>query len=347
MKLSHKLDLQRITTGAMLAGAIALAWFVERPARQSEALASAAAPPPGPLAPKTGVPSLRALCMSSGWWKRVLLDAYHAMNRHRLVAVAAGVVFYALLAIFPAITAFVSLYSLFADPATVGDHLSLLASVLPAGALGIVNEQVARITARPTELGFAFVGGTALALWSANAGVKAMIDALNVIEEHDEGRGFVRLNAVSLTITLGAIVFLLLAVGAVVAFPLAMSTFGLKEITSIAPWLVRWPVLLLLSFGALAVLYRFGPSHSGRGAWITLGTLFAAVAWIAGSAALSLYLSKFADYNATYGSLGAAIGLMMWMWLSSVVVLAGAQLDRSIRNNLPCEAQPGSTRLAQ
>jgi membrane protein len=272
-------------------------------------------------------------------WKAVLLDAYHAMTRHRLVAVAAGVVFYALLAVFPAITAFVSVYGLFADSATVADHLSLLANVLPGGALDIVREQVGRITAKPTELGFAFAFGTALALWSANAGVKAMIDALNVVEEQEERRGFIMLNLASLTFTLGAIVFLLLAVGAVVAFPLIMSAFGLEQVAGTATWLLRWPVLLALSLGAFAVLYRFGPSRNdARRCWITPGTLFAALAWIAGSAALSLYLSKFADYNATYGSLGAAIGLMMWMWLSSVVVLAGAQLDCSIRRILRRDA---------
>jgi membrane protein len=141
----------------------------------------------------------------------------------------------------------------------------------------------------------------------------------------------VRLNAVSLGFTLGGIIFLLLAVGAVVAFPLVMSTFGLKEFTATTTWLVRWPALLALTLAGLMVLYRFGPCQKTRdGRWVTPGALFAALAWLAGSAGLSLYLSQFADYNATYGSLGAAIGLMMWMWLSSVVVLAGAQLDSSI-----------------
>lgn len=335
MRISEKLDLRRVTAGALLISAIALAWFVEKPARDS----APAAPIPA-RSPAQAIPPgrMQAFRMPFRWWKSVLLDAYEAMNRHRLVAVAAGVVFYALLAVFPAITAFVSLYGLFGDPTAVTDHLSLLSNVLSDGGLDIVREQVARITAKPAELGFAFAGGTALALWSANAGVKAMIDALNAVEEQDERRSFVRLNAVSLTLTLGAVVFLLLAVGAVVAFPLVMSAFGLKEITDTTTWLIRWPVLLALTLGALLVLYRFGPSErTAHRRWITPGALFAAIAWIAGSAALSLYLSKFADYNATYGSLGAAIGLMMWMWLSSVVVLAGAQLDCSIRKKLPCQ----------
>jgi membrane protein len=128
----------------------------------------------------------------------------------------------------------------------------------------------------------------------------------------------------------------LLAVAAVVAFPLAMSTLGLKEFTATATWLSRWPVLLVLMMATLAVFYRFAPSRSGTAdadpppRWITPGVVIAAVAWLLGSAALSFYLSNFADYNATYGSLGAAIGLMMWMWLSAIVVLMGAKIDSVI-----------------
>jgi membrane protein len=261
----------------------------------------------------------------------VLLEIYQAMTANRLVAVAAGVVFYALLAIFPTITAFVSLYGLFADAGTIQNHLSLLSNVLPAGGLEIVREQILRIAGRPGGLGIGFVVGLVIALWSANAGVKAMIDALNVIEGHDEQRSFVRLNLLSLALTLGAIGFLLTAVGAVVAFPLVMSAFGWKDATNAATWLIRWPLLLAMIVAALAVFYRFGPSRRmPRRRWLTPGVVIASFAWLVGSAALSLYLSNFADYNATYGSLGAAIGLMMWMWRSAVVVLAGAQIDSVI-----------------
>jgi membrane protein len=135
----------------------------------------------------------------------------------------------------------------------------------------------------------------------------------------------------SLTMTLGVIAFLMLAVGAVVAFPLVMSTFGLKPFTGTTTWLIRWPVLFVVMVGALAVFYRLGPSGlKTHRAWLTPGAVAAALAWLAGSAALSFYLSNFADYNATYGSLGAAIGLMMWMWLSTIAVLIGAELDEAI-----------------
>ena len=265
-------------------------------------------------------------------WKRVLLNTWDEINRDRVPAVAAGVVFFALLAIFPTITAFVSLYGLFAKPTTVSDHLSLLSNIMPGDGLDIIRDQVIRIVTKSDgKLSVAFVAGTAVALWSANAGMKAMMDALNVAEHRVESRGFIRLNAVSLTFTLGAILFLLMAVGAVVAFPLVMSAFGLADVTSVATWLLRWPVLLALVLLGLSVLYGFGPSrHTAHWRLITPGSLSAAFLWLAGSAALSFYLSNFADYNATYGSLGAAIGLMMWMWLSALSVLIGAELDSEI-----------------
>jgi membrane protein len=319
----------RWLSGALILGAVAAAWALERPR-------PAAAGKPSDLHPATvGAVPARATSpyrQTWRWWQQVLMNTYREINDDRLLAVAAGVVFYALLAIFPTITAFVSFYGLFASYSTIGDHISLLSYVLPPGGLGIVQDQIGRIVSNNDgKLSVAFTLGLAIALWSANAGMKALLDALNVVEGAKEERSFVRLNAVSLGFTFAAIVFLLLAVGAVVAFPLVMSTFGLEAVTSTATWLVRWPLMLVVMMLALAVLYRFGPSHGAK-RWrpFTPGTLFAALAWLAGSAGLSLYLSKFADYNATYGSLGAAIGLMMWMWLTTIVILVGAELDSEI-----------------
>jgi membrane protein len=339
MGFRQKLDAKRALSGAILLGAIALAWVIERPRKP--------APPPletdptgWTVDPEAYPPDAGILRMRWPWWRAVLLETYDAMSKDRLLAVAAGVVFYALLAIFPAITAFVSSYGLLANAGAIQDDLSMLSNVLPAGGIEIIQEQIARITSKPgSGLSVGFAAGLLIALWSANAGVKAMIDALNVIEGQDERRSFVRLNLLSLTLTLGVIAFLLLAVGAVVAFPLVMSTFGLKDFTATTTWLIRWPLLLALMTGALTVFYRFGPSRQNAvRAWFSPGALIAALIWLAGSAALSFYLSNFADYNATYGSLGAAIGLMMWMWLSTIAVLLGAQIDTVIERKMPARS---------
>jgi membrane protein len=334
MSFRQKLDARRLLSGAILLGAIALAWAIERP-RKSAVPAMETYPSGWTVDAEVSSPPATIFRMRWPWWRAVLMETYDAMSKDRLMAVAAGVVFYALLAIFPAITALVSSYGLFAKASAIQDNLSLLANVLPAGGISIVQEQIERIASQPSGLSIGFAAGLLVALWSANAGVKAMIDALNVIKGQEESRSFVRLNTLSLTMTVGVIVFVLLAVAAVVAFPLVMSTFGLKKFTGTATWLIRWPLLLALMIGALTVFYRFAPCRQGAPRWwLSPGAVIAALLWLAGSAALSFYLSNFADYNATYGSLGAAIGLMMWMWLSAIAVLLGAQLDSVIERKL-------------
>jgi membrane protein len=265
-------------------------------------------------------------------WKDIFWRTYQRIDDDRLLATAGGVVFFGLLAIFPAITALVSFYGLFADPSTISSNLQSLAMMLPEGAFQIVEDQVGRVVSNGgATLGVTFLFGLVLAIWSANAGVKAIFDALNVAYEEREKRSFIRLNTVSLAFTVGGIVALLLMVGAVVAFPLALNHLGMAPESKTIVALARWPVLFVILLAALAVLYRFAPSRDApRWQWLSVGAVAAAILWIAGSALLSWYLSEFANYNATYGSLGAAIGLMMWMWMSAIVIMFGAELNSEI-----------------
>jgi membrane protein len=273
-----------------------------------------------------------------------LWRTYAEIQDDRLVAVAAGVVFYALLAIFPAITAIVSLYGLFTDAATINDHLSLAAGFLPQGALDIIKDQVTRITSKgDAKLGLAFIFGLGLALWSANAGMKAIIDALNVVYDETEKRGFIKLNLISLTMTLAAILSLLMAIASVVVLPLVLGYLGLGAVGEMLLRTLRWPALFLLIIIGLAVLYRFGPSRTNaEWQWLSVGSVFAAVAWLIASALLSWYLGNFANYDATYGSLGAGIGLMMWLWVSSLVILLGAELNSEIEHQTARDSTVGA-----
>jgi len=303
--------------GLALAGTYALAHVLDR----------GGAPP---AEAKSSVPPARRL----GWagWKRVLYRTYEEIVEDHLLALAAGVVFYGLLALFPAITALVSSYALFANAGTITDHLAMLHTVMPDSASGIVDEQVNRIISRTTgDLSFTFFFGLGLALWSANAGIKAIIDALNVIYGVKERRSFIRLNLVSLGFTIGTIGGLLLAIGAIVVLPIVFSYLPLGGYEGAVMTWLRWPALLTLVILGLGALYRFGPNRDDpRWQLISPGTVFAAIAWLAGSAALSFYLGNFANYDATYGSLGAAIGLMMWLWMTAIVVLVGAELNAAI-----------------
>jgi membrane protein len=267
-------------------------------------------------------------------WKDILWRTYEEINKDRILAVAAGVTFYALLALFPAIAALVSIYGLFADPETIQDHLNSLSGVLPNGALEIIGEQVKRISSQGGgALGFAFFFGLAISLWSANAGMKAVLDALNVAYGEEEKRSFLQLNLRSLAFTLGIIAFILVAVGAIVVIPVALNLVGLGGAAEWIISLARWPVLLASIMLLLAALYRYGPSReSAQWRWISAGSIVAAVVWIVASMLFSWYVASFGSYNETYGSLGAVIGLLTWMWLSTIIVLVGAEMNAEIEH---------------
>ena len=267
-------------------------------------------------------------------WMDILWRTYQKINDNRLLAVAAGVVFYGLLAIFPAISALVSLYGLIADPSTIDSHLSLVSGILPGGAMHILHEELKRLTAQKgASLSFGFVFSLLFALWSAMAGMKAIIDALNVAYGEKEKRSFIRLNLVALVFTQGAIVSMMLALGAVVVAPIVLGHLGLAGTADTLISILRWPILLVLVIIGLEVLYRYAPSRSEpRWRWVTVGSVVAAVTWLVASALFSWYITNFGNYNVTYGSLGAAVGMMMWMWISSIVVLVGAQLNAEIEH---------------
>ncbi|WP_187640083.1 YihY/virulence factor BrkB family protein [Bosea sp. F3-2] len=278
-----------------------------------------------------------------GWWE-ITRRAYAEVDRDRVLAVAAGVTFYGLLALFPALTAFVSLYGLVADPVSIGGQLAMFNAFLPSGATDFLADQVSRISAGgTTTLGFAFLISLGAALWSANAGVKALFDALNVAYGEDEKRGFLKLNAISLAFTAGILAFLLIALGAVAAIPVILNFVYLGAASA---WLIsigRWPVLFAVLIIALAILYRLGPSRDdAQWKWVSPGALFAAIAWLAGSMLFSWYVANFEDYNKTYGAVGVVIGLLTWMWLSATIVLIGAELNAEAERQTERDTTEGS-----
>lgn len=277
-----------------------------------------------------------------GWWQ-ILKRTLSQASDDRLLTEAAGVTFYTLLALFPGIAALVSIYGLFADRAMIGEHLSLLSGVVPGGGMDLITEQVNRLGEQPqTSLGFGAVAGIAIALWSANQATKAVFDALNVVYEEEEKRSFIRFTLVTLTFTLAGILFAILAIAAIVVLPVVLGLVGLGEAANWLLSLARWPLLLLAVGFMLACIYRWGPSRAeAKWRWVTWGSGVAALLWLAASLGFSWYVANFGSYNETYGSLGAVIGFMTWIWISSAVVLLGGELNAEMEHQTARDTTTG------
>jgi len=266
-----------------------------------------------------------------GWWQ-VAQRVWTESNRDNLSVVAAGCAFFALAAIFPALSALISLYGLTADPATVEPQFQMLGSVLPTQAYGIVIEQIRRISAASNgTLGWGLVVSLLLALWSANAGTQAMIAALNIAYEEPERRSLFRyyFDAFTFTITgiLGGVVMLL----AIVYVPILFAFTGYSHAFELVISIARWPFLALFAVFLLSLLYRYGPCRrNAKWHWVSVGSLFAMVVWLIASAAFSLYVSNFANYDRLYGSLGAVIILLIWLYISFYIVLIGAEINAEL-----------------
>lgn len=257
--------------------------------------------------------------------------------------IAAGVTFYLLLALFPALTAFVSLYGFVADPVTIADHISYLGGMLPSGGIDIIREQLNALASQDrSALSIGFIVAFLVALWSANTGVKTLFDALNIAYEEEEKRGFIALNLLSLTFTLMAMVLGILMIVSIGVVPAVLAFLNLESVTEQLIRILRWPVTLLVIACAIAVIYRYGPSRERpKWRWITWGGAFAAVIWLAASFGFSFYLQNFADYNATYGSLGAVIGFMMWTWISVIILLVCAELNAEMEHQTARDSTSG------
>lgn len=277
-----------------------------------------------------------------GWWE-ILQRVAVLTAENRLMAEAAAVAFYSLLAVFPALTALVSLYGLFADPAKIDRLLDALSDILPSGGLDVLRGQLHALVANGHQgLSVGVAIGLAAALWSANQGSKALFEALNVVYREREKRSYPTFVLVAMGFTLGAMVFAIVALICVVALPeiLRMVDMGAGARGMIS-W-ARWPVILVAVAIFLANLYRFGPSRANpKWRWVSWGGGFAAISWVLVSFAFSWYVQNFGSFDKTYGSLGAVVGFMVWMWLSALVALVGAQLNSEMEHQTAVDTTTG------
>lgn len=276
-------------------------------------------------------------------WKDVLYRVKDEITDDRVMLVAAGSTFYMLLALVPGLTALVSVYGLFSDPATVQEHLSILQGVVPGGGMTILEEQLTRLTEQGSgTLSLTFIVSLAIALWSANAGVKSLFEAMNVAYDEVEKRSFVKLNLVSLGFTLAAIVMAILLLGLVIVMPNVLKFIGLG---SGVEWLIRiagYVLLFLITSFGIAMLYRYGPSRERpRWRWVTYGSVIATVVWVVASLLFSWYAANFGSYNATYGSLGAIIGFITWIWISMIILIVGGEINSELEHQTARDSTTG------
>ena len=253
-----------------------------------------------------------------------------------VITTASSVAFFTLLAIFPALSAVVALVGLFADPDRIQHLIDTLRTVVPQESADVVAQHVKKFSDRWSSFrsnpNLLPLLGLLMLIWSSNTGTKGMIRGLNRIYDIEERRGFVRFNLVTLGFTIAGIAFLVLAMAALLLIPWILRSIELEGVVRDAFAIVRWPILVLLVVGSLALLYRYGPACPG-GPWrsVALGSAVAAFLWLLGSLAFSWYVSTFGNFSDTYGSLGTIIGFMVWVWLSATAVLLGAEVDAEYR----------------
>lgn len=242
---------------------------------------------------------------------------------------AAGIAYYGMLSIFPGMSALVLTYGLVADPLTIEHHVDVLAGVLPSQALKLLSDQLNTLISAPTEkLGIGLIVSVLIALWSSTSGTSAMMNALTIAYEGKDDRGLLHFYALSIGLTISGVVFLLLALVLIAGVPAAAAELPLPGFWKQFLALLRFPLLAVLAFFGLGMLYRLAPKRQQPG-WDFLcpGTIAASLLWLAGSAAFSFYVARFGSYDRTYGSLGAVAILLVWLYVTAYIVLAGAELN--------------------
>ena len=261
-------------------------------------------------------------------WKQVAKRGWKEAKADQVPLLAAGVAYYAFMAIFPALIAVVSIYGLFADPSTIANQLNSLTTALPEQASKVITDQITALTARRATLGLGFIISLVIALWSASAGISNLMSAINVAYDEEEKRGFIKKRLLSLGLTVAAIIFMVVVLGIVAVLPpLLKAVFG----TGALRWVLQilgWLVLLALVVVALALIYRVAPDRDApKMRWVSAGAIVATVIWLAASIGFSIYASTFGNYAKTYGVFAGIVVLLFWLWLSMYAILLGAEIN--------------------
>ena len=272
------------------------------------------------------------------WWKGGI-RVWTLAAEENIGLIAAGVAFWGMLAMFPAFAAVVAIFGLVSDPVYVAQQMELLRGLVPEDAFKLLNDQVRTLTGAGTQtLGFATFLSLAIALWSSRLGTAALIQGLNQINRQPNRMGL-RHYLTAVTLTLCLVALAIVAIFAIVVTPIALRFLPLGAFSTNAIEVARWLLALWVLVMGISLLYRFGPNRRGqRMAWLTPGAFVTVAAWAAASAAFNLYLSNFGRYNEIYGSIGAVIALLMWLYISAYLVLLGAALNVTLEDTRRLQA---------
>lgn len=286
------------------------------------------------------------LDLSAGDWWNVIKNTVREVDKDNVPVIAAGVAFFSLLAVFPLLTAGLSIYGFFANPADVQQMLYSISDVLPADAWMVINDQITSIvSASDSKLGIGIAIGILVALWSAGAGIRAIMRAMNIAYGERETRSFAKFYALAGTMTLSMIIFMWVALAVIVGVPALLSLLRLDPIVEVFTRFLPWIILISMFGFASGILYRFGPSRRpAKKRWVFPGIVFTTCAWLGLSYGFSKFVSSFGNYNAIYGSLSAVIVLLLWFWMTAYVVIIGAEFNAELERYTSLDTTRGPDR---
>jgi membrane protein len=280
-------------------------------------------------------------------WKQILKRAYKETQDDNIPIIAAGVAFYGFLALFPTLIAAITIYGLVASPQQIEGQINSIASALPQDAASIVTDQLKTLAAGSGgALTFGLVASLLGALWAASGGMGNLIKAVNIAYDEEDTRGFIKGRALALLLTLGAIVFFLGAIALVAVLPIVFDAIGLGGFARFAAGVARWVGLVVFVLVALAIVYRYAPDRDNpRFSWTSIGAVAATVLWVLGSVGFTLYVTQFGNYQKTYGALAGVAVLLLWMWLTSYIVLFGAEVNSEMEHQTMRDTTTGPEKL--
>lgn len=279
-------------------------------------------------------------------WLDIAWRVKQKIEEDRLTMLAAGIAFYALLSLFPAIAAIISLWALVLDPQDMVRQIGELGRIFPMQGSDLIQSQALEI-ANNTDTGLSLtaVGSLLVALFVASKGVHGLIVGLNVVYGERERRSAFRRGLLRAAMTLGLVVMTQVTVVFITLFPLTIALLGMDSLLFSAVAWVRWPLLLLAMMLVISVFYRVAPyRRQARWRWVSVGSVTATLLWLLGSAGLSFYVSRMADLSELYGTLGAVVVLMLWFWISAFVVLLGAEINGEMERQTRRDTTIGQSR---